>query len=214
MTLATQQGNRLIDISFSKELSRGNYVEYYKLAMTMGRTASMTTTLTKYIRRGPRCMRPAFMLHAFPSQASHRSRFTPGLSRAAVIVPPAIAAWTSRKITVIMAASSDTSPPLQVGSASSQLELPPAAALRLLRIRWSPSASPRLSFRYVQRSRLIWVLHKEANLPHQLGCKFQRIICKEVERGRGRKREGRWKVGSRDGSVYKGGGGQIRGPRG
>ncbi|KAK9105502.1 hypothetical protein Scep_022346 [Stephania cephalantha] len=29
---------------------------------------------------------------------------------------------------------------------------------------------------YVQRSRLIWVLHKEANLPHHLGCKFQRIL--------------------------------------
>ncbi|KAK9112337.1 hypothetical protein Scep_019856 [Stephania cephalantha] len=23
--------------------------------------------------------------------------------------------------------------------------------------------------------RLIWVLHKEANLPHQLGCKFREI---------------------------------------
>ncbi|KAK9160159.1 hypothetical protein Syun_006500 [Stephania yunnanensis] len=30
---------------------------------------------------------------------------------------------------------------------------------------------------YVQRSRLICVLHKEANLPHHLGCKFQRILC-------------------------------------
>ncbi|KAK9098824.1 hypothetical protein Syun_025869 [Stephania yunnanensis] len=38
-----------------------------------------------------------------------------------------------------------------------------------------PRPPPRLE--YVQRSRLIWVLHKEANLPHQLGCKFQRIIC-------------------------------------
>ncbi|KAK9159603.1 hypothetical protein Syun_005944 [Stephania yunnanensis] len=30
---------------------------------------------------------------------------------------------------------------------------------------------------YVQRSRLICVLHKETNLPHHLGCKFQRILC-------------------------------------
>ncbi|KAK9106914.1 hypothetical protein Syun_022925 [Stephania yunnanensis] len=30
---------------------------------------------------------------------------------------------------------------------------------------------------YVQRSRLICVLHKEANLPHYWGCKFQRILC-------------------------------------
>ncbi|KAK9122318.1 hypothetical protein Syun_019935 [Stephania yunnanensis] len=34
----------------------------------------------------------------------------------------------------------------------------------------------RYFLRYVQRSRLICVLHKEANLPHHLGCKFQRIL--------------------------------------
>ncbi|KAK9142997.1 hypothetical protein Syun_012397 [Stephania yunnanensis] len=38
-----------------------------------------------------------------------------------------------------------------------------------------PRPSPRQE--YVQRSCLIWVLHKETNLPHQLGCKFQRILC-------------------------------------
>ncbi|KAK9114921.1 hypothetical protein Syun_021718 [Stephania yunnanensis] len=43
---------------------------------------------------------------------------------------------------------------------------------------------------YVQRSRLICVLHKEANLPHHLGCKFQRILW----RGAGRVfKEGRGK---------------------
>ncbi|KAK9106778.1 hypothetical protein Syun_022789 [Stephania yunnanensis] len=39
-----------------------------------------------------------------------------------------------------------------------------------------PPPRPPLRQEYVQRSRLIWVLHKEANLPHHLGCKFQRIL--------------------------------------